>query len=95
MKITVDEDVAKVTEFMTRSMPAHKLQGVAHAVARFADFLWADYSDKRLRFTAFQIDHPPIGAAPADQPAPQLNTSAQDQTLVEPMEPNVDGRYRS
>lgn len=77
MKIRVDSDVAKIAELMERNVPACKLQGVAHAIAKLSDLLWDHLSDGKP-FRAFAVVETSLAYEGNDQRAPQQDTSEQD-----------------
>jgi len=50
MKLIVDEDVAKVAEFMTSNVPALRLQRVARGLMQLVDILYAEVMPEAVPF---------------------------------------------
>jgi hypothetical protein len=42
MKLIVDEDIAKVAEFMLRNCPAVKLQKIARGLVQLGELIWPE-----------------------------------------------------
>lgn len=49
MKLSVDQDVQAVIEYMQSNIPAAKLIGVAEKLPELARLLWSDYSQDSFR----------------------------------------------
>jgi hypothetical protein len=66
MKLIVDEDVAKVVEFMMHAhIPAQKLQDVARGVVQLAELLWPeDDLWQKPRFSPLRLQIDPFNASP-------------------------------
>jgi hypothetical protein len=65
MKLVVDEDVAKVAEFLIRSVKAKNIQRVAHGVAQLADLVFSEewfraVAPEAVPFTPFRIEEEPM-----------------------------------
>jgi len=94
MKILIDADVAKVAEFMMRSIPGTRLQPVACAVARLANCLWSEYYDGK-QLMAFEIERDQIfGVDQVDPLRQQLASSAPDPAIAQPSASNGDDRCK-
>jgi len=59
MRLTVDDDVGRIAEYMERTIPGDKLKNVARALVQLGELVWRDESD-RSRFSAFGIAQEPM-----------------------------------
>ncbi len=59
MKLVVDDDVAKVAEFMAQNVPGRKLQKVARALVQLGQLIWPEELPT-LPFRAFGVAQAPI-----------------------------------
>ncbi|WP_423951370.1 hypothetical protein [Candidatus Binatus sp.] len=66
MKLIVDEDVAKVAEFMRLNIDAIKLQRVARALVQLGELIWPEQYPED-RYLAFRQEISPLERA-ADSP---------------------------
>jgi hypothetical protein len=66
MKLIVDEDVAKVAEFMRRNIDAIKLQRVARALVQLGELIWPEQYPQD-RFLPFRQEVSPLERV-ADSP---------------------------
>jgi hypothetical protein len=75
MKLIVDEDVAKVAEFMMRNLPALKLRRIAHGLVELGDLIWRYPSMDQPEYT-FLLERPTLTPrVRADLSAPQPNAT--------------------
>jgi len=61
MKLIIDEDVAKVADFMSRNCPAMKLQKIARGLLQLAQLIYPEeYSWQEPPFNPFTVDYEPF-----------------------------------
>jgi hypothetical protein len=65
MKLIVDEHVAKVAEFMTKNVPAIKLERVAYGLLQLTRLIYSEEYFSQVRpeaapFTAFRLEVEPF-----------------------------------
>jgi hypothetical protein len=90
MKLIVDEDVAKVAEFMSRNLPVHKFQKIARGLVQLCELIypeeypWQDapYFTFRLERQAFIAADESRQQQAATSPAPSGRQDANPQAHV-------------
>lgn len=71
MKLIIDEDVAKVAEFMRRNIEAVKLQRVSRALVQLGALIWPEqYAEDR--FLAFRQELSPLEPDADSQRRPRI-----------------------
>ena len=56
MKLDIDSDVAKIAYYMTRVIPAYKLQSIAHGLAQLSDIAFAHLANQPTKFRLCQVE---------------------------------------
>ncbi len=59
MRLVVDDDVARVAEFVTRTIPGDKLRKVARALVQLGELIWLEEIEKE-RYSAFGVAQEPM-----------------------------------